>query len=575
MAKMIPLHPVPTRSGGELEVFARLKDDPITRDWIVLHSLNIATHRKQVSGEADFVVIIPHKGVLLVEVKACTYLKREGGLWFLGNLPPETRGPFKQAAEAMHSLRQKLLEARPDLSRVPFSSCVIFTNLRFRENSVEWNPWQVIDSSLIRAIPLGRSLDRVMDEARAHIRTMKNGAWLQHTSKEPYHEQCKEIADFFRPDFECFPDYKTLVIRAEADLKRFTDEQLIALDSMEMNPRVVFKGPAGTGKTILAIEAAKRASGRKDKVLLVCFNKLLGMKLAKECETTAPLLRAKTLHSHMMDVAGLKHAPSSSDSNFWESELPTRAIDALLDTTDSPYLFDQLVVDEAQDILKPMYLDFLDLTVRGGLGAGVWKMFGDFENQAIYGAANLTLEHFYKRLSAPPTEYSLRVNCRNTPSIATLAQLIGGLSPGYRRVLRPHDGIEPQYMFYENEAEQVGQLEAALSNLFELGLSNDEIVILSTRGDDRAAACYVKTPRWATRIRKYDRAQAGYIRYCSIGAFKGLEASAIIVTDLDDLNKRSFESLTYIAVTRSLHRLILLIHKAVGRVMLTSEAMER
>src|SRR5579859_6267628 len=109
MARMIPtaVH-AGTTSPGEHEVFRRLRDDPGTRDWIVLHSLDIAHHRKQISGEADFLVIVPHKGVLCVEVKACRHLKRIGGEWYFGDSDhPDARGPFKQASEAMHSIRQR------------------------------------------------------------------------------------------------------------------------------------------------------------------------------------------------------------------------------------------------------------------------------------------------------------------------------------------------------------------------------------------------------------------------------------------------------------------------------------
>lgn len=544
-------------------MFVRLRDDPVTADWIVLHSLDVAAHRTQASGEADFVVIIPHKGVLFVEVKACTRLRREGGQWFLGSFPGEPRGPFKQAAEAMHSLRGRLAKARPDLCRVPFWSCVIFTHMPFRETSVEWHAWQAIDSTSMRSAPLGRLVRNIMDQARSHILSSKSGAWLQPGSKEPYAEQCEDIADFFRPDFECFQDYKTLAAHIEAELRRFTDEQLVALDAMETNPRVVFRGPAGTGKTILAVEAARRASAGRQDTLLVCYNRLLSARLAKECETTAPGVRAKTLHSHMLEVAGLKQAPPFTDRDFWENDLPGRATDSLLSAAEPRYLFDELIVDEAQDILRSNYLDFLDLSLRGGLGAGKWKMFGDFEKQAIYGSANLGLEDFYRRLSAPPAEYGLRVNCRNTPSVAALAQILGGLSPGYTRVLRPHDGIEPKYQYYKTDAEQLSHLESALSELFDLGLTGKDIVILSTRTDEAAAASRIETPAWRDRIRPFGGAEGGYIRYCSIHSFKGLEAPAIVITDLDDANRQSFEALAYVAVTRALHRVILLMHESV------------
>jgi Nuclease-related domain/UvrD-like helicase C-terminal domain/Type III restriction enzyme, res subunit len=568
MARMIPPRVVPTHSPGESDIFKRLRDDPATADWIVLHSLDIARHRSQISGEADFLVIIPNKGILVVEVKSCSRLRREGGLWYLGSQPGELRGPFRQASEAMHSLREQLAKRRADLSRVPFWSCVIFTHMVFREKSGEWHSWQVIDSQGLRSAPLGRLLRDLIDHARAHLASSP-GASFHPESKEPYKEQCEELAQFFRPDFECFQDYKAIAASINAEIQKYTDEQLSALDAMETNPRVVFKGPAGTGKTVLAVEAARRAASSSNRVLLLCYNKLLGANLAKQCETVAPQIRARTLHAHMLEIAGAGPASVHQDNEYWQSGLPAKAVDTLLAQGGSEYVFDEIIVDEAQDILKASYLDFLDLSILGGLSAGKWRFFGDFEKQAIYGSANLSLGDLYARLSEPPPEYSLRINCRNTPSVATLAQLLGGLSPGYTRVLRPYDGIEPQYQFYSNHAEQPKLLERALERLYADGLSGSDIVILSPRADSLAAAGLVENPPWKQRIKTFGSGEDGYIHYCSIHAFKGLEAPAVIVTDLDNPDREFFESLIYIAVTRSVHRLVVIIHDSLRPVLIS------
>src|ERR1700675_1909296 len=106
MARMIPsdiFSECP--SLGEREVFSRLKNSPLTENWIVLHSLDIAHHIRQVTGEADFLVIIPHLGVLCLEVKGCTRLRHTDAGWYYGtDASPDPRGPFKQAAEAMQSV---------------------------------------------------------------------------------------------------------------------------------------------------------------------------------------------------------------------------------------------------------------------------------------------------------------------------------------------------------------------------------------------------------------------------------------------------------------------------------------
>ena len=113
MAEMVPAYVDPsTRSPGERVVFERLRDDPATAGWIVLHSLGLADHETQVEGEVDFVVIIPDEGVLCLEVKggsAANIRRDERGLWYYSaHSKGESRGPFKQARDGMHSLRESL-----------------------------------------------------------------------------------------------------------------------------------------------------------------------------------------------------------------------------------------------------------------------------------------------------------------------------------------------------------------------------------------------------------------------------------------------------------------------------------
>jgi hypothetical protein len=168
MAKMIPpIHHADTSSKGEVEIFLRLRDDPLTVGWTILHSLDIAHHQRQVAGEIDFVIIIPNKGVLCVEVKACHHLERRDGQWYYGtDAVPDRRGPFKQASHAMHSIRTKLVARNPSLSGVLFWSAVVFPYIPFAIHSDEWHSWQVIDSTRFRTRPVSVLLEQVLDRAR-------------------------------------------------------------------------------------------------------------------------------------------------------------------------------------------------------------------------------------------------------------------------------------------------------------------------------------------------------------------------------------------------------------------------
>lgn len=164
MARMIPAYCAESAPPGEKAVFAALRDAAGTEHWTVLHSLAIAKHERQVEGEADFVVVAPNAGLLVIEVKSHLSVARSSdGTWRLGQDPPTVRGPFRQAQEAMHSIRDYLLSRRLELRDVPVLHAVWFTGVRARAtlpDSPEWHWWQVLDSSDLPAAAQG--LERVM-----------------------------------------------------------------------------------------------------------------------------------------------------------------------------------------------------------------------------------------------------------------------------------------------------------------------------------------------------------------------------------------------------------------------------
>ncbi len=568
MARMIPpIVPSEYRGEGEREIFRRLRDDPNTRNWIVLHSLGLAKHERQVAGEIDFVIIIPAKGVLCLEVKGCStsHLRRENGLWFYGpHDKGDSRGPFRQANDAMHSLRRRLVEDRPDLATVQLSSGVVFPFAEFRVQSPEWNEWEVIDCIALRSVPISQLAVQLMDSARGHLLRAPGRPRID--TNAPSARQSQIIRDQLRGDFDLPVDAKARAGALESELRHYTTEQLLALDAMADNPRTIFVGPAGTGKTVLAVESVRRAHAVGSRVLVVCFNRLLGSSLEKQVIDLTPDVVAGTLHRRLLSISGLKQAPDDADRGFWEDRLPRLACQRLaseLADGVSANQFDELVVDEAQDILREPYLDFLDLSTKGGLAAGRWRIFGDFENQAIYGTARLPLEEFRRRRTGDAPILRLRVNCRNTPLIAEWVHLLAGLDPPYSRVLRPDDGIQPELRFYSDSSRQQDLLTLALEELERAGYEAPEIVVLSNRSERSSAAATMTIAPWKDRLCSLERPLRGRVPFGSIHGFKGLEAPAVIITDVETIVTPASRALLYVAFTRALQRLIVLAYERV------------
>ena len=171
MARLIPPVFPEDAPPGEKSVFRALARDDETDDWIVLHSLNIAEHVRNPEGEADFVIVAPGLGVLVVEVKSHDHFSFDDGVWRLGNQAPTTRGPFKQASEAMHSIRKELLRKKVELRSIPTLSAVWFTATRARtmlKPTSEWADWQVLDSEDLKNDPIG-ALRRTFAAGIAHL----------------------------------------------------------------------------------------------------------------------------------------------------------------------------------------------------------------------------------------------------------------------------------------------------------------------------------------------------------------------------------------------------------------------
>jgi len=556
-----------TPSPGERDVFRRLEADPITDEWIVIHSLNLPYHQRQISGELDFVILIPEKGILCLEVKAVRTVARRDGLWFYGRQGKgDPRGPFRQASDGMHSLRERLATRRPESSKAVFWSAVVFPYTTFDFQPEEWHRWQIIDSGRYRAGSLATSCENILDLARKLLATKPSARWFDPEAAFPDAHECGHIAAVLRPDFEFFQTPKARRAERVAEIKHYTEEQFTALDGMTANPRAVFEGPAGTGKTLLAIEAARRGVDAGMRTLFICFNRLLGGWLRNETASLGEGLSAGTLHAHMLGLAGID-APHDPSSTFWGEELPHRAIEALLENQGGE-AFDLLVADEAQDLFDDAYLDVLDLSLAGGLAGGQWRIFGDFERQAIYTGAGITLADFLTSRAAMAPTFKLRTNCRNTPRVAALVQLLAKLEPDYARVLRPDDGVDPDIHFYGSDHQAPAALARALDALRGNGYSGRDIVILSTRAAGSSAERLINQP-WSDRLRPMGQCSGGHTPFTTIHAFKGLEAPAVVVTDIAEISSEMAEALFYVAVTRSTERLVILVADTVRRAVVT------
>jgi superfamily I DNA/RNA helicase len=141
--------------------------------------------------------------------------------------------------------------------------------------------------------------------------------------------------------------------------------------------------------------------------------------------------------------------------------------------------------------------------------------------------------------------------------------------PGYRRFRRQDDGVDPSFVTYEANSDTSPQLVQAIRQLRADGYQLEEIVVLSPRRHDSTAE--TTTDSWLRQVLTPEEGRSprkGRLRFSTIHAFKGLEAPAIVLTDLDDQWAPSFDSLLYIGMTRATDRLTAIVESRTLRAVL-------
>ena len=561
LAIMIPPKYLNETPKGERHIFDLLQNDPDTKDWIVLHSYGISHHRTKRSAEIDLVVLVPKIGILCLEVKG-SIVSRKNGLWNYG-YKSSVEGPFRQSSTAMHALRDSIVRRDSRLNNILFWSGVVFTSQTFQENSPEWYSWQFIDKSHLNS-PISNLIVQILESAHKHSAS-RSGAdfWYHEKSSRPTADQIRWIANIMRGDFEPYFDPKDMVKYAEKSIKSLTEEQYSVLDSLQDNNRILVDGLAGTGKTILAIEATRRAITEGASVLFLCYNVLLAKwianKFKKFAENGSGSVKTVHIHGLMREIVG-GTVPRSASNEYWAEDLPDQALEKLWDLKNQSK-YDLLVVDEGQDILKDSYLDLLDELLDGGLDRGRWQIFGDFTNQSIYlgntGGSGSGLIEVLSSRSVSFARHRLFINCRNAEKIVTNLTMVCGLSPSYSKTISDVEGAKVEPVFWKNEDEQKVLLANKLSDLKEI-FDDWQIVILSPLKDESSCASILAVSEKVALypLRKTDD-DSRRIHYASIHAFKGLESAAVIITDIVNLSLEQ-RSILYVAMSRARIRLVLM-----------------
>jgi len=551
-------------------VFGLLKNDPATSEWVVLHSLNLKRSGDRPYGEVDFVILVPGGGVFCVEVKGSRVACKEGVWWTTdaaGRTNKLKRSPFKQAEAGMHEIRNVLkqrLAGVSDVFNVPFGHAVIFTDVVSPPLDAAIEPWEVIDCDGLEA-PISSHILRLAKNQRKRLH-------LDRSPLEPQLPLLKQIRESLRPDFERVIARSSALRESERRLVGLTKQQYRILDLLSNNCRCLFEGAAGTGKTLIALEFARRCAATDEHVLLTCYNKMLGDWLANEVHATAPNVTAGTFHKCLREMI----AASPVASDFLTAERQVNAgklfeevypFYGQLALESGSRKYTAIVVDEAQDLIRQPVLDVLNVWLDGGLRNGRWAFFGDFHRQAIYGAPDKCDTRELIVSTCPSvTRATLSENCRNTRRIGEETALLSGFAtPPYR--MGEVEGWPVDYHEYHDTASQAAALRKILLQFTrEAGIDIADVVILSPRRFENSVASQLGDTG-DFRIKPTDTlvrpaARIPTFAFETVHSFKGMESKAIVLCDVDAIDTDEDRSLLYVAMSRARSHLTVLLHKS-------------
>ena len=205
MARMLPPYiDRYCKSSGEKILFEIFRNNVFTKDWIVLHSLNLSQHTKRLYGEIDFLLLIPDAGIFILEVKSGD-VKCSDGVWHYRNRFNQefksTIGPFNQARDAMFSLRKAIenhFGKNHKFMKILFGFLVALPHISFDISGVEYESWQIMDKDV-----LTRGVKKFFLIFREqYIKKYTSQRWFSEKDSLPSYNDLYEICDFLRGDFE-------------------------------------------------------------------------------------------------------------------------------------------------------------------------------------------------------------------------------------------------------------------------------------------------------------------------------------------------------------------------------------
>lgn len=525
MAIMCPEVPkeydLASREGIIFEALSKLPDD-----YYVFHSVTLVMRKfdKISEHEIDFVVFNQNKGILCLEAKA-GQVQYSNGAWRYANGDlMKHDGPFRQASKFCHNLVTYIREQ--GYSRIA-NKCKIMSAVCFPSVSRERFKNQALPPEAdYNLILFKESLDEIKESIESIFAVPVENA--PETTLISNSEKKELIENVLAPQFNLLPIASLEAEHRNGKFKTMLKEQMMLLDYLEEQRTAVINGAAGTGKTLVALEKARRHAVKNEKVLFLCYNQKLKEHLSANYQNdyidyyTIDGLACKLCHTSIPDYQLLQ--------------------ETLMDYIDDGFPYKHIIIDEGQDFGQKQMeeSDIIQLLydlIADNDDDSTFYIFYD-KNQLIQG------EKMPDYIENADCRLTLYRNCRNTENIAVSSMRFLGNEKKPKLFERAILGNSPNVCF-ENKSEEIISAVNYFINKYK-ETYGDNIVILTAETVEKSIL--------STCV------DNGYYRYggnkylvTTCRKFKGLEADVIILVDVSykHLSETVGRNIIYVGSSRA------------------------
>jgi superfamily I DNA/RNA helicase len=519
-------------------------------EWVVFYHVAWLGRTRAVDaprdGETDFIVAHPKFGILLIEVKGGE-ISYNGAqrLWISRDRSGNEYeiDPFGQVMRCKYALLNKL-HSLPGWSK---QHIAIGHAVAFPDRSIAHIP--LPPDAPPEIIIDGRHLSELAVRVEEIMRYWQGQDTVAASSGNAL---IRDLERLLAPTMTLSHPLVIQMKDEEREILRLTAEQFRMLDLLRRTRRAAIYGCAGSGKTTLAVEKARRLADENFRTLLTCYNKALGSHLAQVTDALKmEQLQVCTFHQLCYYMAkeakiDLPMPVRTNAQRIFDEDYPDALSKAVAARPDLK--FDAIIVDEGQDFQDTWWLALEDCLREGR--ESIFYVFYD-DNQRVYSDRG-----------AIPSElprYPLEENVRNTRNIhRALAAYYQG---EFASLPRGPVGRSVEIYPYSTPLELKKMLSSLLHKLLvSEQLDAKDLVVLTPKGLNRSQLQGLELSGKYRFVEQYT-GRPGDILYSTIHSFKGLERPVVIVVELDEdllASAAARDALCYVAFSRPRNYLVLL-----------------